>query len=111
MADLPIWSDIIDEGTIVNGQRQEGLYQGIITFFVRLAIAAQVIIFFLIHTLSGYVPSAPSQSPDAMLGLRIQISLVPLILMVISSFIFLKFYDLTPQKIEEIKGEMMKANI
>jgi GPH family glycoside/pentoside/hexuronide:cation symporter len=104
MADFPIWGDIMDESYKLYGQKREGLYQGIVTFFIRLAIAAQVIIFFLVHTLSGYDPNATIQSTSALLGLRIQLGLIPMIIMLISSAIFWKFYDLTPDKLEKMNA-------
>ena len=111
MVVYPIWSDVIDEATVNNEKREEGLYQGINTFITRLSIAGQVVIFFLVRILSGYTAGSSSQSTEALFGLRVQTVIIPLIIMLLASFIFWKWYDLTPDKVKELKVELEKKKL
>ncbi len=111
VAAFPIWSDIIDEATVINQERQEGLYQGINTFFYRLAIAIQVIIFFIIHTLSGYDPEAQQQSEIALVGLKIQAAIIPMLILISAALIFWIIYDLTPEKVNNLKIQLNQIKL
>jgi len=111
MVVYPIWSDVIDEATVNNEKREEGLYQGINTFITRLSIAGQVVIFLLVRILSGYTAGSSSQSTEALFGLRVQTVIIPLIIMLLASFIFWKWYDLTPDKVKELKVELEKKKL
>ena len=106
MAVYPIWSDVIDEAVVNNEKREEGLYQGIVAFITRLSIAGQVVIFFLVRMFSGYTAGSSSQSIEALFGLRMQTVIIPLIIMLLASFILWKGFDLTPDKVKELKVEL-----
>jgi len=106
MAAYPIWSDVIDEAVVNNEKREEGLYQGIVAFITRLSIAGQVVIFFLVRMFSGYTAGSSSQSIEALFGLRMQTVIIPLIIILLASFILWKGFDLTPDKVKELKVEL-----
>jgi Na+/melibiose symporter-like transporter len=107
----PIISDVIDEAIANSGIRQEGLYMGVRTFFGRIAIMLQAIIFALVHILTGFTPGSPIQSPTAILGLRIQMGVIPVIIMIIGLLVFWKLYDLTPEKKQLIRKKLQELNI
>lgn len=94
----PLISDIIDEAIANSGVRQEGLYMGVRTFFGRIAIMLQAVIFGIVHILTGFTPASPIQSDLAIFGIRLQMGLIPGIIMTIGLIIFWQFYDLTPEK-------------
>jgi Na+/melibiose symporter-like transporter len=71
----------------------------------------QAIIFALVHILTGFTPGSPTQSPVAILGLRIQMGIIPAIIMIIGLLVFWKLYDLTPEKKQLIRKRLQELNI
>jgi GPH family glycoside/pentoside/hexuronide:cation symporter len=108
---LPVISDVVDEAAIRNGIRQEGFYMGVRTFFGRIAIIIQAITFALIHILTGFEPGSRTQSATAVFGLRLQVSVVPMILMTIGVVLFWKLYDITPEKKVKIKAQLKEMSL
>ncbi len=97
----PVTADTIDESVVRTGERKEGIYNGFVAFFGRLAIAIQALSFSLIHYLTGFVEGATTQSDLAVWGIHIHLALIPMIFMLLGVLIFWKFYDLTPEKAKE----------
>ena len=108
---LPIISDVVDKAAVKNGIRQEGFYMGVRTFFGRIALIIQAVTFALIHIFTGFEPSAKTQSDTAIFGLRLQVAVVPMILMLIGVLLFWKLYDITPEKKEEIKAKLKELDL
>ena len=107
----PTFSDVIDEVVEKTGNRQEGTYFGIRTFIGRLSIVLQAIIFAVVHEITNYVPGAETQSPSAILGIRIIMALIPMVFFVVAFFLMLKVYNLTPQKVKETQNKLMRLKI
>ncbi len=107
----PVLSNAIDENVINTGKREEGIYGGIQTLFSRLAIAIQAICFAIVHTLTGFVEGANTQSELAVWGIIIHMALLPMIFMFIGSFILLKFYNLTPEKVAINKTKLAEMGL
>jgi GPH family glycoside/pentoside/hexuronide:cation symporter len=107
----PIISDVIDEAISESGIRQEGLYMGVRTFFGRIAIMLQAVIFALVHIFTGFEPGSATQSPTAIFGLRLQMGLIPAIIMIIGIIVFWKLYDITPDKKQIIRKKIAELNI
>ena len=101
-----VFADCIDEIVIDTGKRQEGVFLGIRTFMVRLSIIIQAITFWAIHIMTGFDPSSKNQSDLALLGLRIQFALAPMVIMLIGLIVFLILYDLTPEKVKANKARL-----
>ncbi len=108
---LPVISDVVDEAAVRNGVRQEGFYMGVRTFFGRIAIIIQAITFALIHILTGFEPGSTTQSETAILGLRLQVSVVPMILMLIGIILFWRLYDITPEKKIQIRAKLKELSL
>ncbi len=107
----PVFADTIDESVVETGERREGLYNGFLAFFARLAIAAQAISFAVTHTLTGFVEGADTQSDLAVWGIHIHLALIPMIFMLIGIFIFWKFYDLTPKRVQEVQLKLKQLKL
>ncbi|TFG04461.1 MAG: MFS transporter [Promethearchaeota archaeon] len=107
----PILADVVDEAIVENGFRQEGFYMGVRVFFARIALIIQALTFALIHILTGFEPGSATQTPLAILGLRIQMAIVPSILMIAGLLVFWKLYDLTPEKTSIIKAKLEELNL
>ena len=108
---LPVLGDVVDEAALKNNTRQEGIYMGVRTFFGRIAIIIQALTFAIIHISTGFEPGSPTQSPLAILGLRFQVALVPMILILIEILLFWKLYDITPEKKVEIRKKLAELNL
>ena len=106
-----ILSDAIDEAVVNTGKREEGIYSGIFMFFNRMAIIVQVIIFATVHTMTGFVEGADSQSPQAQWGIQLHLGIIPAIILLIGTLIFWKFYDLTPSRIEEVQSKLKQMGL
>nr|MBD3197670.1 MFS transporter [Candidatus Lokiarchaeota archaeon]MBD3202064.1 MFS transporter [Candidatus Lokiarchaeota archaeon] len=104
MGNQLIFSDCIDEIIINDKKREEGVFLGIRTFFVRLSIIIQAITFTLTSVITGFDPEIGiSPSLEAIWGLKIQFAAVPLIIMLIAGIAFWRLYDLTPEKVRQNK--------
>ena len=108
---FPLFGDVIDEATLRNGTRQESFYVGIRALFAKVAIIIQAVTFGLIHIFMGFEPGTTTQSSRAILGLRIQLALIPMIIMIIGIILFWKFYDLTPERKEQIQAKLKELNL
>lgn len=102
---MPVASDTMDEVALEMGRRQDGVLQGIRNFFFRIAIVVQGIVITAIHIITNYNPNPnATQTPLAIIGIRIHAGLIPALLMFTISFIVYKWYTLDG----EIKAEMVK---
>lgn len=103
----PVLADVIDESVVKTGKREEGIYNGFQQFFGRLGIMIQAISFVLVHTFTGFKEGAKTQTDLAIWGIQIHFALIPMILILLGTIIFWKWYDLTPEKVE-INQEKVK---
>lgn len=110
LVDPPAMADVLDDVAVRTGRRQEEVYYGYQTFFVRFGQVVQAVSFAIVHIMTGFVEGAQTRSelfdrsptPElALIGIRIHTALIPAILVLICTLIFWKFYDLTPDKIAE----------
>jgi len=107
----PVMADVVDEAVIKSGKRFEGSLMGIYTFFNRLALVAQGLIFATVHTLTGFDSNLETQSSQALFGIRIHTALIPMILCLLGLIVFVKVYDITPKRGLEIKEQLQNMGI
>ena len=105
---IPLFSTVVDNATIETGKRKEGLYKGIWVFFSRVSLAIRAIIFWIVAVSTGY--HSGSTDPSELMGLRIQVSVFPLIMMMIGIIFFWRLYKISPElaeanvtKLQELK--------
>jgi GPH family glycoside/pentoside/hexuronide:cation symporter len=103
--------DITDEDELKTGLRREGMFYGITAVIYSPAQSVIIGLFTLILTIFNYDNDigAISQTPEAILGIRLGIGLIPLIFLVIG-FIMLYFYPLHGVKYQELKKELKGRN-
>ena len=107
-----IYSEAIDNATLESGIREESSYVGIMRFFSATAIFWQVLIFAIIGTITGYDPKLGTDNSDfAKFGLLLQMSLIPAIIMVISSLMFFKLYTITKDIATENKIKLIEMDL
>lgn len=108
----PVVGDVYDECTISTGKHQEAMYAGIQTFFIRIGIIGQAIIFVLVHIATGYNPDPQAkQTILAIWGIRIHMALLPSLCSFAAFLIMLKYYDLLGDKQKAIKTQLKLMNL
>jgi GPH family glycoside/pentoside/hexuronide:cation symporter len=100
---MPLAADTMDDAALALERRAEGALAGIRMFFFRIAFLIQGIVITAIHILTAYNPDpGATQTPLAILGIRIHAGLIPAILMLSISLVVYKWYDLEGKKKEEM---------
>ncbi|MFX0000295.1 MAG: MFS transporter [Candidatus Hodarchaeota archaeon] len=109
----PILGDVIDESVVITHKRKEGVFNGFLQFFGRLAFLLQGIIFASVQTITRYVPGGTlaEQPLSAILGVHIHFGLIPGILMLISTIVFWRWYYLTPDKVKFHQEKIIELNL
>ncbi|MBD3255649.1 MAG: MFS transporter [Candidatus Lokiarchaeota archaeon] len=108
---FPIFGDLIDEVTLIDEKRQEGLYQGVFVFLDRIGIILTPIIFTITHIVTDFNPQSETQTLVAQQGILMAMLGIPALIMLISALIFWKYFDLTPEKTLLIKGKLKEKNL
>ncbi|MBA7504583.1 Isoprimeverose transporter [subsurface metagenome] len=75
----PAVSAAIDYDELKTGKRREGTYTGVFGFIVRLSLVLAAITLTTVQLLTGFESGAETQSPSALFGLTLLISLVPVL--------------------------------
>jgi Na+/melibiose symporter-like transporter len=109
----PTFGDVINESVVNNQQRQEGVFNGFLQFFGRIAILVQALSFATVHTLTGFVEGGTlgEQPPSAIWGVHVHFALLPAIFMLLATLIFWRFYDLTPDKVRLNQEKVIELNL
>ncbi len=100
-------SDIIDEDELKTGIRREGMYFGINGFMIRLGISVQSVLMGYILKSSGYSSSLSidAQPPQAIIGIKSLITIIPIISLVFA-ILFFKMYPLHGKRLDNVKKEV-----
>ena len=107
----PVFSDVIDESVSISGKRRESTYGGIRNFFLNLARVIQAMTLAIVHELTGFVEGSDTQTPLALIGIRLHLGLIPGIFIAIGLIIFWKYYDITPGKAVQIKEKLIALKL
>ena len=105
----PVLGDVVDESVVKLKRRQEGVYAGFQQFFGRLAIFLQALSFTLAHVFTGF--DADPYSASAKFGVHIHLAIVPMICILVGTFVFWKWYDLTPERVAENQKKIIELNL
>lgn len=108
----PGFSDVIDDIVVKTGEKKEGMFTGIRTFFGRAPIILQGALFSVVHLATGYVPGAPigGQTPLAQIGIRLHMVIIPMIFYFIGFLLMWKVYDLDMDAVADNK-KMLQEKI
>ncbi len=96
----PVISAAIDYDEIKTGKRREATYGGIGAFIARLSMIFSAIALIIVQLITGFDTQLETQTSEALLGLRLSMSIVPAIGLLIGLIIF-KFYPLNYKKFTE----------
>ncbi len=108
---LPILGDVIDEAVVIHRRRRDTFYMGVRTFFGRISVIIQALTIGIVHIATGFNEGASTQPPSAIFGIRIQVAIVPMILMLIGTVVFWKLYTLTDAQKAENKRQLVELNL
>lgn len=111
IARFPCLADTIDEAVVNTGVRQESVYMGVQTFWMRFSLIAQALIFAIVHELTGFKPEVIQQTDLALFGFRLQASIIPAIIIFVGLIVFWKFYTLTPEKTKAVKEKLKELGL
>ncbi len=94
--------DIIEDDELKTGQRREGSYYALVSFFQKLGTGAALWVMGQVFELSGYITPAadgvlPVQPDSAVLVIRLFMSLVPALLLLVA-IAFARRYPLTRER-------------
>ena len=122
--DPPTMGDVLDDIAVKTGKREAAIYYGFQAFFIRLSGSFQALMFAIVHILTGFPAGVTSYAQletrlgagslalrSAVLGIRIHAALIPALLVLITIFIFWKWYDLTPKNIAENKAKLKELGL
>jgi Na+/melibiose symporter-like transporter len=104
-------AEVFDEIAATTGDRNENAYSGVRGFFMSFSFAVRTLIIVSIQKLTGFNENLDFQSDMAILGLRISMSIVPLICIIIAFILIKKFYTITPEKLNYYKLKLDKLGI
>jgi GPH family glycoside/pentoside/hexuronide:cation symporter len=108
---MPVASDTYDEVSSNVGRRVDASLVGIRTFFFRVALLVQAIVFTAVFVATGFNAAAETQSPTAQFGIRINAALIPAIIMITMGFIFKKYYTLEGAEKEALVRKLKDLGI
>jgi len=104
MTEIP-FSAAIDYDELITGKRREATYNGILTFIARLSIALSGLALIIVQFFFGFEAGSESQTPLALLGLTLLVSLIPFIVAVVALIVF-SFFPLNYKKFRELMEEL-----
>ena len=102
--------DTVEYGEALTGVRSEGVIYSFFSFSQKLATALAGGIAAWTLQLTGYAAGNPGQSPEALNGILITLTFIPVILIAVSAVI-LRFYKIDKKKFEEIQLELSGKQI
>jgi GPH family glycoside/pentoside/hexuronide:cation symporter len=106
-----LMADIIDKDELNTGYRREGAYYGSNNLFTKPAQSVAAAVTSLVFILTGYDQFKTSQTLLAQFGIKLNIGLIPAIIILIGILILLKFpIDGSTKKYEEMKKKVEKLH-
>ncbi len=102
-------ANTVDYGELKNKRRDESVIFSMQTFVYKLASGISALVASLVLTIfhiSSDESAVQMVSGTARIGLRMSMTVVPIIVLVIAVVIFRRHYILTDEKLEEIKQEL-----
>jgi len=120
--DPPLMGDVLDDIAVKSGKRQQSIYYGIQTFFIRFGEAFKALTIIIAHWIGRLPPSIETRSEliaqvgdsgldRALFGIRIHIAIVPFIVVMIVLILFWWKYDLNPETVKKNKELIAEMKI
>ncbi|MHA1258004.1 MAG: MFS transporter, partial [Promethearchaeota archaeon] len=111
-----VYSEAIDDAAVRMGYREETSYLGVLRFFTATAIFWWSVIFLIVSTITGYDPSIEytQANPPTLIqriGLNMQVSVIPAVLVLISILIFSKYNKITKEVAMANKKKLIEMGL
>ena len=111
-----VYSEAIDDAAVRTGYREEGSYLGVLRFFSATAIFWWSVIFLIVSTITGYDPSIEytQANPPTLIqriGLNMQMSVIPAVLLLIAILIFSKVNKITKEVAMANKKKLIEMGL
>ncbi len=102
----------IDNAAVNSGKREEGSYAGILRIFTAFSYFFQTVIFAIVSGITGYNTALGIGNSDtAKFGLKFQMSIIPMIIVLIGTLIFIFMYKISKQDAIENKIKLEEMNL
>jgi len=101
-------ADVIDEDELRTGRRREGMYFGTNALVIRLSTVLVSLVLLILAPL-GYVEGAEIQPPSAIFGIKLLMSVFPILGLLIGLLI-IRYYPIDKKRREEIKLKIEKLH-
>lgn len=97
--------DAIEWDELQTGERHEGMFYSLVTLMQKIASSVAIPLVLLVLDITGYVPTATQQPPNALLGIRIVIGPIPAVILLLG-ILFAVLYPLDRQRFTEVNREL-----
>jgi Na+/melibiose symporter-like transporter len=105
-------SEAIDNSVILSNKREEGTYNGILRIFTGFSYVFQTLIFAIVSSYTGYIPAkGKNQTELARFGLKLQMSLIPMFIILIGIIIFVYFYKISKEQAVTNKKKLIEMKL
>ncbi|MFX1429268.1 MAG: MFS transporter [Promethearchaeota archaeon] len=102
----------IDNAAINSGKREEGSYMGILRIFTAFSYFFQTIIFSIVSGITRYNAALGIGNSDfAKFGLKFQMSIIPMIILLIGTLIFIFMYKISKEDAIANKIKLEEMNL
>lgn len=103
-------ADAVDYGEYKLGYRSESIVFSMQPFMVKVAMGLSGLFTGVGLSLFGYVANQ-KQTEAALVGIRVLMFVLPIVLLMFSLFVYLKFYKLNGKFAEDVRGELAARGV
>lgn len=103
---MSMTADVCDMDELISGKRREGVFGAIYWWMVKFGFAIAGLLTGVIMALVGFDSGAAMQTEDALVGLRLFFSGIPILGTLLAMWA-MKDYDLSEEKAREIKAKLI----
>jgi GPH family glycoside/pentoside/hexuronide:cation symporter len=107
-----LWAEGIDNAAVKTCKREEGSYNGILRVFSAFSYFFQTLIFAIVAIFSGYNPALGTRNSEiAKFGLKLQMSIIPMIILLIGAIIFVLMYKISKEDAIKNKEKLIEMGL
>jgi Na+/melibiose symporter-like transporter len=102
----------IDNAAVTSEKREEGSYMGILKIFTAFSYFFQTVIFAIVAGITGYDATLGTGNSDAAkFGLKFQMSIIPMIILLIGTLVFIFMYKISKEDAVQNKIKLEEMNL
>ncbi len=112
IAFIMVSSEAIDNSVLSSNKREEGTYNGVLKTFTAFSYVFQALIFAIVSAYTGYIPvKGKNQTDLAKFGLKLQMSLIPMVIILMGIIIFAIYYEISKEDAIANKKKLLKMGL